>query len=105
MNQNDIANMIDWVAQAVASEATSGAMAWGEFSESERSDFRKIAVVAMAAHDAWLTMQKYKIVPPGMLAPPVDRNEAAAMVQIGAAYLEKHPGSVVMPPRPRLQIN
>lgn len=105
MDQADIANMIDWVAQGIAGAATGEPAAWLTFTEAERDDFRKIATASMAAHDAWLTMQGYRIVPPGMIAPPAGRDEAAAMVKVGCDYLEKNnaKSAIIVPPRPSLQ--
>jgi hypothetical protein len=63
MNQNDIRNMADHVAQAVhRASIGDDPELWSDLTDEEQDDFRLIALAAMAAHDAWLTVAGYAIV-------------------------------------------
>lgn len=63
MTKEDIAAMADLVARAIY--ATTGAEeAWDDLTAEERGDFLVAANAAMGAHDAWLTMNGFKILRP-----------------------------------------
>ena len=53
MTPNDIANMADFIAQAIHKAAAEDE-SWGDLTAEEQDDFRVIAHAAMGAHDAWL---------------------------------------------------
>lgn len=62
MKPNDIANMADFIAQAIYAKASDDpAECWGDLAAEEQDEFRVIAHAAMAAHDAWLTVAGYEI--------------------------------------------
>lgn len=75
MTKADLANMADFIAQAIHAKAADGTdETWATLSEDERNEFRIIAHAAMGAHDAWLTVQGYKILkPPAKKKPAIQR--------------------------------
>lgn len=63
MTPTDIAAMAETVAKAIY--ATTGAEeAWEDLTPEEQADFLLAANAAMGAHDAWLTMNGYRILRP-----------------------------------------
>lgn len=101
MQKLEVANMADFVAEAIFHSAAGIEEDWAALEDAERAQFLSIAHAAIQAHHGFLMSLGFKIVPPGSVAVPSSKDEAAAMVMAVKKFREgDKPGKpkLIMPP-------